>query len=71
MIEARDDKKKIGIAAAVIALLVLTIVLVSVRITEISVTGNERYSDEQMTEILFPDQMSRIPIVCYLRDRFQ
>ena len=24
-----------------------------------------------MTEILFPDQMSRIPIVCYLRDRFQ
>lgn len=71
MIEARDEKKKIGIIAAVILVLVLAIVLVSVRIKEISVTGNERYSDEQMIEILFPDQMSRIPIVCYLRDRFQ
>lgn len=71
MTDARGEKKKTGLIVGVILVLVLAIVLVSVRITEISVTGNERYTDEQMTEILFPDQVSRIPIVCYLKDRFQ
>lgn len=71
MTDARGGKKKTGLIVGVILVLVLAIVLVSVRITEISVTGNERYTDEQMTEILFPDQVSRIPIVCYLKDRFQ
>lgn len=71
MMGARDEKKKIGIAAGLILVLVLLIVLVSVRIKDISVTGNERYTDEQMTEILFPDQMSRIPIICYLKNQFQ
>ena len=71
MTDARGEKKKTGLIVGVILVLMLAIVLVSVRITEISVTGNERYTDEQMTEILFPDQVSRIPIVCYLKDRFQ
>ena len=71
MLDARDEKKKIGIAAGLILVLVLMIVLISVRIKDISVTGNERYTDEQMVEILFPDKMSRIPIVCYLKNRFQ
>lgn len=71
MTEAQTGKKKIGLIAGVILVLVLAIVLVSVRITEITVTGNERYTDEQMIEILFPDQLSRIPVICYLRNRFQ
>ncbi len=71
MLEARDEKKKIGIAVGIVLALVLMIVLVSVRIQNVTVTGNERYTDEQMTEILFPDQMSRIPIVCYLKNQFQ
>lgn len=69
--ETQAGKKKIGLVAGVILVLVLAIVLVSVRIKEITVTGNERYTDEQMVEILFPDQLSRIPLVCYLRSRFQ
>lgn len=72
MTEAQNEKKKIGIKifAVMIVVLVLFAVVFSVRINEITVMGNERYSDEQMTEILFPDTMSRIPIICYLKDRF-
>lgn len=71
MTEARNEKKKIGIFAAAALVLVVIAAVLSVRITEISVTGNQRYSDEQMTEILFPDTVSRIPIVCYLTDHFR
>lgn len=49
---------------------VLTVLLLSIQIKEISITGNKRYSDEQMMEILFPDRVSRIPIVCYWKNRF-
>lgn len=66
----KQEKKRIGLVVTVIVFLVLMIVLFSVKITDISVTGNERYTDEQMTEILFPDQISRIPVICYLRNRF-
>lgn len=71
MTEAQNEKKKIGtgIIAVMIAVLMIAVVF-SVQINEISVMGNERYSDEQMIEILFPDTMSRIPIICYLKDRF-
>lgn len=66
-----NKRKKIGIPAAVLLVLTAAAALWLVRVTEITVTGNKQYSDEQMTEILFPDPISRISIVCYLRDRFR
>lgn len=56
---------------AVIGLLVVMIVLLSVNITTIEVTGNERYTREQMTELLFPDSISRNSLFCYLKDHFR
>lgn len=65
------EKKRTGILAAVIIMLLLVIVVLSVKITDITVTGNKRYTDEQMTGILFPDNVSRNTVYCYLRDRFK
>ena len=71
MTEKGQSHKRIGLIAGVLFVLILLIVLVSVSITDITVTGNERYTDEQMVNILFPDRASRNPVFCYLRNRFQ
>lgn len=64
-------KKRTGVLAAAIIVMLLVIVVLSVKITDVTVTGNNRYTDEQMTGILFPDSMSRNTVFCYLRDRFK
>ena len=57
---------------AVLAVILLTAaLLLSVRISELTVTGNERYTKEELTQILFPDQWSRNSLFCFLRDRLQ
>jgi len=60
-------------APVVVILLVLlaAILLLSVNVTEITVTGNERYTSEEMIDLVFPDRLSRNSAVCYLRDRFR
>jgi len=69
--QPQKRKKRTGLITGVILVLMLVIFFVSVKVTDITVTGNERYSDEQIVNILFPDQVSRIPALCYLRNRFQ
>ena len=63
-------KKTIFLAAAIVALLLVTLFL-SVKITDITVTGSERYTDEQLINLLFPDKVRRNTAVCYLRDRLK
>lgn len=43
------EKKKTGIAAAVIVLLLILIGLFSLQIKTVTVTGNVRYTQEQIT----------------------
>lgn len=62
--------RKTGIIIVLLVGLVLVIAFLSVNITEITYTGNERYTDEQMTDIIFPDQVSRNSLWCYLGERF-
>lgn len=64
-------KKRIKIAIAAAVVLLVTVILLSVRITEITVTGNQRYTDEQMIELLFPDQTSRNSLFCYAKDKLK
>ena len=71
MIEPLERKKRTGLIVAVIVILLAAILLVSVNIREITVTGNERYTDGQITDILFPDKASRNTVICYLRDRLK
>lgn len=71
MQSTQNKKKRTGLMVTIIAGLILVIVLLSMNISEITVTGNQRYRDEQMTEILFPDRVSRNVVYCYLKNRFQ
>lgn len=62
-------KKAVFLVLAVV-LLLLAVVVWSVKIREITFTGNEKYTEEQLTDILFPDQVSKTSLICYLRDHF-
>lgn len=63
-------KRKIVLAAAA-ALLLAAIVMLSFQIKTITVTGNQRYSQEQMIDTLFPDRVSYNVVYCYLKDRLR
>ena len=56
--------------AAVFLLLVVIAGVCSIRIREITVTGNEKYTDEQVADLVFPDNTSRSTVLCYLREHF-
>ena len=42
----------------------------SIKLKEITVTGNEKYTDEQLISLVFPDNASRSTVLCYLREHF-
>lgn len=71
MQSTQKREKRTGLVVTIITGLILVIVLLSVNISEITVTGNQRYSDEQMRLILFPDRASRNVVYCYLKNRFR
>lgn len=52
-------------------LLILGILVLSVNITEITVTGNEQYTDQQMIDMLFSAPGDRNTAYCYFKDKFQ
>lgn len=65
----KGKKRTVQAVAAVI--LLAAVLLLSVSITEVEVTGNQQYSKEEITELLFPDKLSRNLLVCFLKDRLQ
>ena len=71
MRKLQTGKKKTGRVVIVIALLLAAILMLSIQITEITVNGNERYTEEQIIELIFPDQQDRNTAYCYFMDRFQ
>jgi len=71
MQKAQLGARKKGVIAAVLAGLFVAVLVLAVNITEITITGNERYTDEQMTAILFPDKISRNSVFCCLKERLK
>lgn len=67
----RVERKKNWIGAVGVAALFLVILFLSVKITDITVTGNKKYDSDQIVEMLFPDSLSRNTGVCYLKDQFE
>ena len=61
--------KKWILAAAVV--LLLGILLWSVRIKEIVITGSTRHTEENMVELLFPDPIDRNTLYCLYKEKFQ
>lgn len=70
MIRYKKSKRKIilGIAAAVI--LLAAVVFLSLRITEITVTGNHHYTSDAIQNELFEGRWDRNTIYCFYKDHF-
>ena len=64
----RNWKKWILAAAAV---LLFGILLWSVRIKEIVITGSTRHTEENMVELLFPEPIDRNTLYCLYKEKFQ
>ena len=59
------------LAGSLAAAALLLIFVLFVRISEVEVSGNIRYTKEQMEEAVFDTNLSRNTVICYLRDRFR
>lgn len=58
------------IPGVVIAVFLLIVVIVmSIRITTITVTGNSRYTDQQMIDRVFAGNMNRNTVWCYWKEK--
>lgn len=62
-------KRRVGLRLAVAGLLLLLILILSVQIKEIIVTGNGRYTDQQMIDLIFPGQRDRNAAYSYYKDK--
>ena len=69
--EYGSGRKKTVILAVVVLLLIAVMAgICSIKLKEITVTGNEKYTDEQLISLVFPDDVSRSTVFTYLREHF-
>lgn len=68
----RKSKKNLVYAGVFLAVLILlAVLLLTLRINTVAVSGNNQYSDEQIEALIFDTKFSRNPLYCYYQDRFQ
>ena len=71
MRRVNKNRKKLVIAGIFLAVMLLLAVLLSVRIKTVKVSGNERYTQEQIEAMIFDTKLSRNPVYCYYQYRFR
>lgn len=71
MKDLRKSRRRIkfGIAAAVIFL--GTVIFLSLQIRDITVSGNKKYTSEQIVDFIFKDGWDRNAVFCLYKDRFR
>ena len=69
----RRRGKKIGLVLGVVLglLLLIAVLLFSVRITEIEVSGNQHYTKEQIIDLIFSERWSDNSAYCYYENQFR
>lgn len=65
----QDKKTRTGLILAVFIVLILTILILGMQITEVTVIGNERYTEQQIVDLLFPDQRDRNTAYFYYTEK--
>ncbi len=65
-----DRKQHLGAGIALAAVLLAAILLLSIQIRDVTVTGSQHYSQEQIRELLFSGQWERNSAWAYMSDRF-
>jgi cell division protein FtsQ len=67
----KSSKGKIKIAIAAAVILLGAVAFLSLQIKEIKVTGNKKYTQEQIVNLLFKGSWDRNAIYCIYKDRFK
>ena len=72
MYNRRGGRKRGIIPGVILAILIILLVLIfSVRIKDVEVSGNKQYTKEQIESLLFDGTWSRNSAFCYYQNRFQ
>ena len=71
MKDTKKSRRKVKLMTAVSVLLLGAVLFFFLQIKEIKVTGNKKYTAEQIESFLFQDGWSRNAAVCFYRDRFK
>ena len=64
-------REKLKKWTALAVLLLLAVIVVGIRLTDITVKGSTRYSPEELEEIIFPDYMDKNTLYCLIKDRLR
>lgn len=68
----RRGRKAVTILAVILGVLILlAAVVIAVRISDIEVTGNKHYTNEQIIDLIFEGKWSRNSAYCYYENRFR
>ena len=71
MTNSSKDKGKMKIGIMLAVFLLAGIVLLSVKITQVTVSGNSRYTDEEIESLIFRSGWDYNPLYFYLKDRIR
>lgn len=71
MSERNKKRRNMVIGAAAALILLAGIIVMSVNITEISVTGNQHYTEQQIIDMLFESAGDRNTAYCYYKNKFK
>lgn len=67
---SEDKQKHLLLSSAAVLFLLILIVAVNLRITDIEVLGNRTYSSEEVIEMIMPGKWDRNPVYAFLKNRF-
>ncbi|MDO5417456.1 MAG: cell division protein FtsQ [Lachnospiraceae bacterium] len=69
--EETERKSHIGLWIGLAAFLAVILAVVSMRVTTVTVTGNRKYTAEQIENLLFDSRLDRNSLYCYYENRFR
>lgn len=66
-----DTKKKlVKVSVLAVILAVLIIVVISLRISNVDISGNKQYNDKQIQKLIFSNEWMKNPLVFYFNTKF-
>jgi cell division protein FtsQ len=71
MKDLKKRRRKIKFSIAAAAIFLGAVIFLSLQIRDITVTGNKKYTSEQITDFLFKNGWDRNAIFCLCKDRFE
>lgn len=71
MIRRRKSKKKWVILTVILVFLLLAAILLSLKIQTVEISGNEKYTNEQIEAMIFDSKLGKNAAYCYFQYKFK